>query len=66
MFIFQNRPDTGDDGYKAVMPVIGHIIDVKRGHATNWSSNMKSNPKGVKDTDVSLNVLEEVATGTGK
>ena len=58
--------DIGDDGYKAVMPVIGHIIDVKRGHATNWSSNMKSNPKGVKDTDVSLNVLEEVATGTGK
>ncbi|SIR20497.1 Protein of unknown function [Aromatoleum tolulyticum] len=66
MFIFQNRPDTGDDGYKAVMPVVGHIIDVKRGHATNWSSNMKSNPKGVKDTDVSLNVLEEVATGTGR
>jgi hypothetical protein len=24
---------------------------------------MKSNPKGVKDTDVSLNNLEEVATG---
>jgi hypothetical protein len=66
MFIFQNRPDIGDDGYRAVMPVIGHIIDVKRGHATNWSSNMKSNPKGVKETDVSLNVLEEVATGTGK
>ncbi|BAL22913.1 DUF1329 domain-containing protein [Azoarcus sp. KH32C] len=66
MFIFQNRPDTGDDGYKAVMPVVGHIIDVKRGHATNWSSNMKSNPKGVKETDVSLNVLEEVATGAGR
>jgi hypothetical protein len=66
MFIFQNRPDVGDDGYKAVMPVVGHIIDVKRGHATNWSSNMKSNPKGVKETDVSLNILEEVATGTGK
>lgn len=63
MFIFQNRPDVGDDGYKAVMPVIGHIIDVKRGHCTNWSSNMKSNPRGVKETDVSLNVLEEVATG---
>jgi hypothetical protein len=66
MFIFQNRPDVGDDGYKAVMPVVGHIIDVKKGHATNWSSNMKSNPKGVKETDVSLNILEEVATGTGK
>jgi len=66
MFIFQNRPDVGDDGYKAVMPVVGHIIDVKRGHATNWSANMKSNPKGVKETDVSLNILEEVATGTGK
>lgn len=66
MFIFQNRPDIGDDGYKAVMPVVGHIIDVKRGHATNWSSNMKSNPKGVKETDVSLNNLEEVATGTGR
>lgn len=48
------------------MPVVGHIIDVKRGHATNWSSNMKSNPKGVKETDVALNILEEVATGTGK
>ena len=66
MFIFQNRPDTGDDGYQAVMPVLGHIIDVKRGHATNWSSNMKSNPKGVTSEMVSLNVLEEVATGTGK
>jgi hypothetical protein len=66
MFIFQNRPDTGDDGYKAVMPVVGHIIDVKRGHATNWSSNMKSNPKGVKESDVSLNILEEVATGAGR
>lgn len=66
MFVFQNRPDTGDDGYKAVMPVIGHIIDVKRGHATNWSSNMKSNPKGVKENDVALNNLEEVATGGGK
>jgi len=63
MFIFQNRPDIGDDGYKAVMPVIGHIIDIQRGHCTNWSSNMKSNPKGVKETDVSLNQLEEIATG---
>ncbi len=66
MFIFQNRPDVGEDGYKAVMPVVGHIIDVKHGHATNWSSNMKSNPKGVKENDISLTKLEEVATGGGK
>lgn len=61
--IFQNRPDIGDDGYKAVMPVVGHVIDVKRNHSTTWSSNMKANPKGVKESDVSLSKLEEVATG---
>ena len=61
--IFQNRPDVGDDGYKAVMPVVGHVIDVKRKHSTTWSANMKSNPKGVKATDVSLEKLEQVATG---
>jgi hypothetical protein len=61
--IFQNRPDVGEDGYKAVMPVVGHVIDVKRKHSTTWSSNMKSNPKGVKENDVSLEKLEEVATG---
>lgn len=61
--IFQNRPDIGDDGYKAVMPVVGHVIDVKRNHSTTWSANMKANPKGVKDGDVSLSKLEEVATG---
>ena len=61
--IFQNRPDIGDDGYKAVMPVVGHVIDVKRNHSTTWSSNMKANPKGVKENDVSLSKLEEVATG---
>lgn len=61
--IFQNRPDIGDDGYKAVMPVVGHVIDVKRNHSTTWSANMKANPKGVKEGDVSLSKLEEVATG---
>lgn len=61
--VFQNRPDVGEDGYKAVMPVVGHVIDVKRKHSTTWSSNMKSNPKGVKETDVSLGKLEQVATG---
>lgn len=64
--VFQNRPDIGDDGYKAVMPVVGHVIDVKRNHSTTWSSNMKSNPKGVKESDVSLSKLEEVATGGGQ
>lgn len=64
--VFQNRPDVGEDGYKAVMPVVGHVIDVKRKHSTTWSSNMKSNPKGVKETDVSLEKLEQVATGGGK
>ena len=61
--IFQNRPDVGEDGYKAVMPVVGHVIDVKRKHSTAWAANMKSNPKGVKESDVSLEKLEEVATG---
>ena len=61
--VFQNRPDVGEDGYKAVMPVVGHVIDVKRKHSTTWSANMKSNPKGVKETDVSLQKLEQVATG---
>lgn len=61
--IFQNRPDAGDDGYKAVVPVVGHVIDVKRNHSTTWSANMKANPKGVKESDVSLSKLEEVATG---
>jgi hypothetical protein len=61
--IFQNRPDIGEDGYKAVMPVVGHVIDVKRNHSTTWSANMKSNPKGVTSRDVSLSRLEAVATG---
>jgi len=64
--VFQNRPDVGDDGYKAVMPVVGHVIDVKRNHSTTWSANMKSNPAGVKEADVSLSKLEEVATGGGR
>jgi len=46
-----------------VMPVVGHVIDVKRNHSTTWSANMKANPKGVKESDVSLSKLEEVATG---
>lgn len=61
--VFQNRPDVGEDGYKAVMPVVGHVIDVKRNHSTTWSANMKSNPEGVEEKDVSLSKLEQVATG---
>ena len=61
MFIFQNRRDVGDDGYLATMPVVGHIIDFKKNHATNWSSNMKANPKGVGPNDVSLKRLIELA-----
>ena len=61
--IFQNRPDVGEDGYKAVMPVVGHVIDVKRRHSTTWSSNMKANPKGVLESDISLEKLEHVASG---
>ena len=60
-FIFQNRPDIGDDGYKAVMPVVGHVIDFKKNHSTTWSSNMKSDPKGVTAEDVSLRKLIEIA-----
>ncbi len=63
--IFQNRPDIGDDGYHAVMPVVGHVIDIQRDHATVWSANMKSDPKGVKASDVSLDKLKEIASGGG-
>ncbi len=56
-FIFQNRPDIGDDGYKAVMPVVGHVIDYKANFSTTWSSNMKSNPAGVEADDVTLKQL---------
>jgi len=60
-FIFQNRLDVGDDGYKALMPVVGHIIDFKADFATNWSSNMKANPAGVEETDVTLQTLIALA-----
>jgi hypothetical protein len=60
-FIFQNRPDIGDDGYKAVMPVVGHVIDYKANFSTTWSSNMKSNPAGVEENDVSLKQLLKIA-----
>jgi len=43
------------------MPVDGHIIDFKKNHATNWSSNMKSNPKSVDENTVTLKKLVEVA-----
>jgi hypothetical protein len=60
-FIFQNRPDVGEDGYKAVMPVVGHVIDFKKNHSTTWSSNMKANPAGVTAKDVSLKKLIQIA-----
>lgn len=60
-FIFQNRPDVGDDGYKAVMPVVGHVIDYKANFSTTWSANMKSNPSGVEENDVSLKQLLKIA-----
>ncbi|MFT5426343.1 MAG: hypothetical protein ACI9ZT_001284 [Gammaproteobacteria bacterium] len=60
-FIFQNRQDIGDDGYKAIMPVVGHIIDWKAEFSTTWSSNMKANPAGVEADDVTLKKLIEIA-----
>jgi hypothetical protein len=60
-FIFQNRPDIGDDGYKAVMPVVGHVIDYKANFSTTWSANMKANPEGVKANDVTLKQLIKLA-----
>ena len=60
-FIFQNRLDVGDDGYKALMPVVGHIIDWKAEFSTTWSSNMKANPAGVEEQDVSLKTLIKLA-----
>lgn len=60
-FIFQNRPDIGDDGYKAVMPVVGHVIDYKANFSTTWSSNMNANPEGVEANDVTLKQLIKLA-----
>lgn len=60
-FLFQNRPDIGDDGYKAVMPVVGHVIDYKANFSTTWSSNMNANPEGVEENDVTLKQLIKLA-----
>ena len=60
-FIFQNRPVIGDDGYKAVMPVVGHVIDYKANFSTTWSSNMNANPEGVEANDVTLKQLIKLA-----
>ena len=60
-FIFQNRVDYGDDGYQAPIPVVGHIIDWKAEFSTTWSSNMKANPAGVEEHDVSLKTLIKLA-----
>ena len=60
-FIFQNRVDYGDDGYQAPIPVVGHIIDWKAEFSTTWSSNMKANPAGVEEHDVSLKTLIQLA-----
>ena len=60
-FIFQNRVDYGDDGYQAPIPVVGHIIDWKAEFSTTWSSNMKANPDGVEEQDVSLKTLIKLA-----
>jgi hypothetical protein len=60
-FIFQNRPEIGDDGYKAVMPVVGHVIDYKSNFSTVWSANMNSNPEGVEASDVTLRQLIKLA-----
>lgn len=60
-FIFQNRRDVGDDGYLATMPVVGHIIDWKAEFSTTWSSNMKANPAGIEEDDVTLKKLISIA-----
>lgn len=60
-FIFQNRPDVGNDDYKAVVPVVGHVIDYKANFSTTWSANMKANPEGVKANDVTLKQLIKLA-----
>ncbi len=60
-FIFQNRIDWGDDGYQALMPVVGHIIDWKAEFSTTWSANMKANPAGVDAQHVSLKTLIKLA-----
>ena len=63
-YIDQSRPDVGKtDGYKGVVPVVGHVVDLKRNHATIWSINMEVNPGGVTSDDVTLSKLEELATG---
>jgi hypothetical protein len=40
---------------------VGHVIDYKANFSTTWSSNMKSNPKGVEADDVTLKQLVKIA-----
>lgn len=55
---FQQQPITGEDGYKAILPVQGQMIDFKRQHATNAVTTYAINRKGAKASDFSLGKLE--------
>ncbi len=58
---FHSFPAKGDDGFQEVRSNGGLIIDFKRNHATVFlvdTASWKTNPKGVKESDVSLSVLE--------
>lgn len=54
----QQQPITGEDGYKAILPVQGQQIDFKRQHSTNFVSTYVINRKGAKESDFSLGKLE--------
>ncbi|HHH9650103.1 TPA: DUF1329 domain-containing protein [Pseudomonas aeruginosa] len=54
----QQQSITGEDGYKAILPVQGEQIDFKRQHATNFVSTYVVNRKGAKESDFSLGKLE--------
>jgi len=58
---FNSYAAKGDDGFQEVRSNAGLIIDFKRNHATVFlvdTSTWKTNPQGVKESDVSLTVLE--------
>ncbi|MNR67054.1 hypothetical protein D3C85_1908510 [compost metagenome] len=54
----QQQSVTGEDGYKAILPVQGQQIDFKRQHSTNFVSTYVVNRKGAKESDFSLGKLE--------
>ncbi len=58
---FHSYPNKADDGYLEVRSTSGLIVDFKRYHATVFlveTPTWLTNPRGAKEEDVSLNVLQ--------